>query len=662
MAKKRIPTTDVAPSRATNPPLATAAEAASLADLFANEIEAQLQARAEQEDRWERWLKCYAGQPKELSKTYPWPNASNLVVNLGAIYVDKVAAQVMQSLFGVEPHWTAREINKKWADAADPYERYLDWQRQHSWDQYHIVKPFVLETLKLGTGVIHTGWVDEPLLTYNQQTRKMVKTGQRTGPSPCWVPREDFLIPQGYSDIQTAPWVAYRQWYSKQELRQLDYLEQIDDFDKLVGSSDDETPLRRSRREMESGSSTDEGRNDEFGLWSPWQVWCNYDLDEDGYAEPLILLLHVRTKALLRIVANPYLRGMRSFVSARFIEREGMFDGIGIPEMVEMYQEEVTTIHNQRRDNSHLANTSMAVARKGSGINRSEKIFPGRIFLVNGNPREEITDFQVGRVNPITIQEEELTTGYAERRIGISDSNLGQMTSPMGRAAASTMMAVMQEGNDRRSLSTAEIRRALTEHGQQITELYKTHGLPAPDQPESPEGLLDPEDAKLVRSLFAAEDPMRGLIALQINVATAAVNREAEKQSSLQLLGVVTQYFMGFIQEWQTVGPVFMNPGTPPPIKQAILSMVTGIDRAMRGVLQSHQRYDLEGILVADLLAELAATPQPPMMPPQLGGPAGQGGASATGLPGGMGQDAGLAPNANGGLAGANFGIGPPTR
>lgn len=629
----------------------TSVDISHLVNTFATEIQSTLDEseRKDAEDLWQKWIRLYGGKPHVAEKTHPWPRASNTVINLSAIYVDQIAAKIMQGI-SAEPYWIVSEVNRSAADAAKPTERYLDLARQRFWNQYKVQKQMVLECLKLGTGVITTGWVDEPVLQFDPRAKKHIEIGRFVGPRPAWCPREDFLIPPGYSDPQTAPWIAFRQWFSKQELRRLEHLGQVENIDDLKGPGDRETELRRLRRHEESGGGLDaaSARSDEFALWACWQIWFAWDLDEDGYAEEHVMLLHPEKRTLLRLLehGNPYPRGMRPVVHAPFIEVEGRFDGIGIPEMVEYYQEEVTTAHNQRVDNHHLSNTPMVAVRKGAGITDRQHFFTGRLWLMT-DPKQDIQPFQIGHINPFSVQEEAATIGLAERRVGISDPNLGQVTSPMGRAAASTMMGVMQEGARRHDLATSEIRRALTEHGYQICEMYHTHGLPPPGTSGSPEQILDEQDAGPVRELFARQDPIRGLVALQLNVATAALNRETEKQSSIQLLQLVTQYFTGAVQTWQQIGQALLDPNTPPPLKEALLSMLKGVDRAMQGVLQAHQRYDLEDILIADIVAGLAMQPNTGMGMPDGSAAQPAGGLGAAPPLGGGGNGYGPGPNPN---------------
>lgn len=650
--------------RPTNPPRErrrptaswTSVDIAHLVNTFATEIQSTLDEseRKDAEDQWQKWLKLYSGRPHVAEKTHPWPRASNTVVNLAGIYVEQTAAQIMQGL-SAEPYWIVSEVNRSAADAAKPLERYLDLARQRFWNQYKVQKQMVLECLKLGTGILTTGWVDKPVLEYRPETKKHEEVGRIVGPEPSWCAREDYLMPPGYSDPQTAPWIAFRQWFSKQELRRLEYLGQVENIDELKGPGDHETELHRLRRFQESGGGLDAAtaRSDEFALWAVWQIWFSWDLDGDDYPEEHVMVLHPERKVLLRLLehGNPYPRGMRPVVHAPFIEVEGRFDGIGIPEMVEYYQEEVTTAHNQRVDNHHLSNTPMVAVRKGAGITDRQHFFTGRLWLMT-DPKQDIQPFQIGHVNPFSVQEEQATIGLAERRVGISDPNLGQISSPMGRAAASTMMGVMQEGKARRDLATSEIRRALTEHGYQLCELYHTHGLPPPGTSGSPEQMLDEADAKPVRELFARQDPIRGLVVLKLNVATNALNRETQKQSSIQLLQLLTQYFMGVVQAWPQIGPLLLNPQTPPPIRDALMGMIKGVDRGFQNVLQDHEQYGMEDILISPHIEELvsALRMQAGGGMPMANGPAApqpEGGLGVTPPMGGGGNGNSPGPNLN---------------
>lgn len=577
---------------------------------FVEEIEYQMGLWEEDRDRWRKCLQLYDCPPETKEKTFPWPGACNTKVNLSGEYVDSVVARIMQSTFTTTPHWVATQLNKQWADAARPLERYLDWGRKYIWDQYGVVKKAVLECCKLGTSIIYNGWQEIALRRYNVVTNQAEDAGEFRGPKPEWIAREDFLIPKGYVDIATAPFVAVRWWFSPQEyerLRQTGFFGLAQDNFNPRKVEDTDVRLRQERSNDPSS-----------GLVCLYQVWFAWDLDGDGYPEEHIMWLHLSTKTLHRYEANPYLHGMRPFVRLIYIEREGEFDGIGIPESIEQYQDEVTTIHRQRGDNRTIANVRGAVARRGCGLSQNEKWYPGAIKFVT-DPKNDLVPFQLGEVYPSSQTDEQITIRLAEQRVGVNDVNQGLITPPIGRATATTVISQLQEGTRRFDLNTSEVRRALSLQGMQICELWQTHGLPEPNESNSPEQILDPEDAFQVRRVFEHPEAIRGILALELNISTAAINKEVEKQSSIQLFQMVTGYYAQLMQ----LLPLMFNPQVPPQLQQVMMKMVMGSDKMMQQIFQSHSRFDLDGVLVSEALQELLGGLNgngAGQMAPQMGG------------------------------------------
>jgi hypothetical protein len=569
------------------------------ANTFAERICEELESRQEKEEQWQKWSELYSGQPRSQTKNYPWPDSSNLVVNLSAIYVDSIVARIMQSVFQIEPHWVVEPVSTD-TETAKGMERFLDWSRQHVWDQYRAVKPMVLEMCKLGTGILYTGWRDRQYYRTIPGQKGPQTVGRVVGPYSQWIPRRDFLIPYGFNRINDqndgprAPWVACRQRFSKPDLLSMldtgffDLSES--DYDKLINQPDDTAVDGLTGETVESSEP----------MWEIWQVWYAEDMDGDGFPEEHVLSLHIPTRIVARFRPNPYIKGIRPFVACPFVEIEGEFDGIGVPEMVEQYQEELTTIHNQRRDNAHIANTTVMAARRGSGITEQTKLFPGKIFLLQ-DPND-IRELRFGQNYIVSMQEEHVTMSMAERRVGISDMSMGRESSATGRAAATTTMALLQEGSRRFDLTIAELRRALGEQGNHVVEMWQTHGLPEMTQAGSPESVLGIELGQRVRQAIDQPEDILGMLTMRLNVATAAVNREVEKQSTLALFQLMTNYFTQLFQ----LGQLISSPQTPPEIKSLAGSMARAADVLIQRVLQAHQTYDLDSILIGETIGQMA--------------------------------------------------------
>lgn len=581
----------------------TSVELKELAEEFGSEIEYQYESQTDLRHNIQEWLAIYRGKPKDASKDYPLAHASNIVVKLAKIYTDQVVARIMQGVFGPEPHWIMQELNKKYAEAVKPYERYMDWARKNMWDQRKVVLPMVQDTVKLGTSIVYNDFVDEPIFRYDDKEQRTIETGRRKGPKPVWVPREDFLIPTGYSDVQQAPYVSHRVWFSWDLLEKLAYRGFIENLEQLKGQADEEDDIRLERRKNQPMVSMT--RDDRFGLWAPRYVWFRRDLDQDGWPEEYVMLLHTQTKTILRLVANPSPAGIRPFCVSKFINVEGAFDGMGIPEDVELLQEEASTIHNQRRDRAHLSNIVMYIARNIGGL--PDSIRPASGKVIKTTDINDIKEFSPHSNVPIDIAEENAVMSLAAMTVGMNDIDTNKISSPVGRAAATTIMALMQEGARRFDLNVAELRSALTEQGHQITELWQIYGLPPPDDPASPEAVLDEKDAAAVRQLLETTNiSLRGLIGIQLNVATAAVNKETEKQSNIQLYQIVSQYMQQMLQ----FAPVLGNPQVPPELKAAVLHAVKGQDKLLDKIFQAHNAFDLDTVLVGELFEQMAAKSQ----------------------------------------------------
>ena len=100
-----------------------------------------------------------------------------------------------------------------------------------------------------------------------------------------------------------------------------------------------------------------------------------------------------------------------------------------------------------------------------------------------------------------------------------------------------------------------------------------------------------------------------------INVATAAVNREIEKQSNMQLFQLVN----GYMQQVLGLTPILANQQIPQPIKEAAVAGVKNMDILMKRVFQSFGSYDLDSVLMGEIIAPMAA-PQPMPQAPMMGG------------------------------------------
>ena len=74
------------------------------------------------------------------------------------------------------------------------------------------------------------------------------------------------------------------------------------------------------------------------------------------------------------------------FLAARLFYRDDYFYGYGFCETLGMFQEEISQIHNQRRDNSTVANTMTWRVDPDAILDKGYRVFPGASRLGRSPP------------------------------------------------------------------------------------------------------------------------------------------------------------------------------------------------------------------------------------------------------------------------------------
>ena len=72
-----------------------------------------------------KWVKIYKGKPEIERKTFPWPEASNLVVQLAATHADELLSRVM-SIYQSEQLFVAQVLGDYQKGVADDQREMLE--------------------------------------------------------------------------------------------------------------------------------------------------------------------------------------------------------------------------------------------------------------------------------------------------------------------------------------------------------------------------------------------------------------------------------------------------------------------------------------------------------------------------------------------------------
>jgi hypothetical protein len=557
--------------------------------------------------------RLYLGDPLTARKTFPWDGAANLVIPLVGITVDSIVARIINTVFAVQPFWSAQALIKDLEPVVNPLQDFMEWSRVNELNMYANVRSWIVEVVKHGWAYLKVYWE-----SFTQ--RAFVVRGGAARPRDAIVRRPqvqhillaDIICQAGIEDeLYQAEWIAHRIRLTDGQLRWRKHDRVYDEVDKILSHKAEMTPMERKVLENELEEQAPRPRDK---LNTLYEIYADLPLAGSDLPVPVMITYHHETRTIARCVYNPDITGERPFKKGKFIDREGKRDGIGISRQLSLLQEEISTLHNQQVDNATLANTRCFVGRRGV-VRNGTRVWPGR-FLTVPDPGKDIVALQMADVYPSMRQLETSCLAYAERRSGVADYQLGRESNVLGnRATATGTLALIQEGNRRFDLNVRDVRDCLGAVGKKVLLLN------AQFRPTGMAYFVKGADGELVENVLNLPDEfIADGIGMELTASTATINREIEKQGLLAMMGTLTQYYQQLIQ----ISGIAMNPQTPPPVQQLALQMADGARYLMSMIVQTYEIRAVDTLLppsLADQLEEANAAAQQPPGPPGGAGP-----------------------------------------
>lgn len=545
-----------------------------LIDHLRYELEEGYSARSPQDKDWEEETAAYNGVPKNPIRNIPFENAPNIVVTLGAIACDALYAQATDLIWTATPPITCRPVTtgdkmiaQARVDSAKSLQSWTNWGSNKEWGGRDAWDDSALDDIQLGTGVFYIPWIQSVKKTDIWRVTDV-------GPRIIAVPIEDFLVPGGYvRDLQSVPWVAMRTWLTEAELkvRAKKYRWDIDGV-KPVG-----TPgWTRSKRERLGRTRS---RTRVTGaLCELHDIYVRFDYDGDGLEEDLLVIFDRHAGKIVWLSYNPY--DKRPFEWMRYQKRAHLGYGMGVMRMILPYQDECTEQHNDRLANQKLANTTIFRTRAGMVPGGSLLVFHGKVIEGEKDDIEAIT---LGQVNAAAFQSEQITISLAERRVGS-----GEIASPRpsqllgGRTPGITALSVLQQANRRFTPAFDAMRFALAGAHMQCVYRYRERLL-AGDRAAAQNILrvMGAEEGKRIIRLLMSDHFEDG-VDIEMTATSVSVNREADRQNMLALIGIMGNYYEKVMQLVQ----IASTPGVMPQIVETAQKIAKAvgelIDRTLR--------------------------------------------------------------------------------
>lgn len=523
------------------------------------------------------------GKPREEIKSFPWQNAANLVVQLVASFTDQLAARMVMGIYNVQPLFPIRisgTIDPKLRperkrelledflchSATDPSTLNLI-EIEYSWFR---------NAIGYGCQALKVNLVDDSMVMVSKDGKPKIVGGYQ-GPELIPIDYEDFLMPPEAMPIERMPFKAQALHLSRFQIE-----ERIASgaWDKtaaeIILSAGSEMQDDQPRKELQSDQKVAPSGTKEAQIFTVYE--CHVKFPKGDKTFECILTLHPETKSCPKAIFRFYPPEIQPFLLLRFgggSSPGSRSYGLGLIESLQDYQEEVSQIHNQRRDAATAANTNVLRVTPGSQLDTMTTLYPMGIIPA---PPGSLEWLQLGR-NPIeTIQDENLVRQEAAERAGVHPSFSGSGSGgPNKRGVYSAMgtMSVMQEGNSRTDMNLALFRNAHVLLGKTLLNIYAEYGV-------SQKVLKSyADDRPLLEE--ALEAYSAGTMQAMVHAGTASVNREVEKQNLMLMMQNLRQHYQQAVSMLQMIE----NPMTPPDMKMYLAKALHSMDTLMEWAVRN---------------------------------------------------------------------------
>lgn len=520
--------------------------------------------------------------PQKATKTYPWRGASNLTVPVIGSMVDTIFPRIHATVFGPSTIVTVEEWPEDLADHAKAWEDMLQWVFTNEINLPRVADSWFMEMIVHGTGVVKLTWerVERERRKYDGEGKVLRKVVEvvRNQPRLTHVPQQDLYIPFTATSIEDAEIVAQDLHPTWGQLKLKEYnevYENVDDVTSTAAIDSDDYTKKREEIEERIPEFTDR-------IEGVFECWLDFNLDPNDIPEPLLVTYHLPSQTLLRVQPNPYNHARKPFREVVYFPRHNRFYGMGLARQLMAIQDEISTIHNQRIDNSTIANTRMWKVVAGSRADQSfQGAAPGLKITVDS--LDEIDALPMGDVGNSIMEGERIALQYAQQRSGVSDFVSGFDTGGSDRQTATQFTSRLQQALTRFNWTLEQVRDAITDIASMVTDLYSQFGTDEDDKFAMVLG-----DRSALVSEFLNSDPeltptLSASLSLQVTASSASVNKAVEQQNLLGLIQIlqqqISQYEMPLIQ-------LILNPQVPQQVKEYAVERIEGSRGLTRRILE----------------------------------------------------------------------------
>lgn len=522
-----------------------------------------------------KWRDIAAGKPKQPNKSFPWENCANLVHQLTGQEVDNLVARVLGLVYATSPLQYFRYFAKtdnptRASDKSRLLEQFYDavGYEPEELDLYRIDSMWLGDSCKIGTA-----WVKLSI----ENRMEVVRVG--TGPSKR-VTAEEELLYKGpkvsnidFEDVLNDPaadtpeksciWIHKRSM-SKHELQERAFrgFFKSEIVTEILGSPDRFGPDEIKKKEQRKRGIQQSDQSNALAEWDIYECWFRWFLNGKVYR--LVYWSHYKTKKILNRVFNFMPDNDLPAERTKLNSSDKGMNGKGFSEMLESYQEELSTVKNQRIDATTMGILGVnRVSPMNKNIDKYFRLYPG---AAQPFAKDEFEHIPVG--NPAMLQvateNEQLILQQAHDRAGVAPAVAGMgmgKWDKKGMYGSMGTLAVMQDSNTVTNYRQSDFRHSRVKLATKLIKMFGAFGT-------GRQGTYFGLDEDLLQEAFA--DFLEKKMRIPIRAAMASANKEVEKQNSILL----SQHLMGYHQNAIKMYQAIVNAGIPPDIKAYFIKIM----------------------------------------------------------------------------------------
>lgn len=547
------------------------------------------------------YVRLYKAKPKNSNVDWPWPGAANLVIPIIGTYSDELLARIMGGIWMYDPLWASLisgDIETKDGEALKAVIQDFLMDMAYSPDDldlYRVEQSAFHSAIKYGTGIIYTPYEFEQQVEYTyidggltdaaKGTPKLIT--KKDGPSPELLPLNKFGFDPSTPKLENMKFHYHVEaldfWAIKNLPSKSPYYKKVD-IDALCESGPDAVQETEMEKEINESFSIDStGVDTGAARWYIYTCWFKYTLNGQEYS--FQAKYHRKSEKILWITFNNYPANMEVYQDMKLAYDDESYLGTGFAEMLHIAQKEVSNNNNWRTNNRNYAMLGAWRIDPESKLGSLLDVFPGVGIPAK---KDEVEWLKTGTDVGYSDGPDQFQIACAKERAGVDPAMGGTgggiVNAKRGIYSASGTSMVLMQQNNRNSLRTGDMRSAHVKLAMKFLSMYANFGIG--DKIKKYGNRAD----ALARALKMYKE---GTLGLRLRPASAAMNKELERQNDILLSDRIDRFYDKQAQILQAIN----TPNIPPALQTYYHEMLSGSAAMMTTLMRNFNKDNTDTVI-----------------------------------------------------------------